>query len=71
MLDIHNYKKRLVRTLGNIQLYLEKGNPKDKYIKMKKGRNFKLNLKLVSTVDLHKLNKDLWGKRSIFILTKH
>lgn len=54
----------------NIQLYKEKKNPQDKYIKMKKDKKFRLNLKMISSVDLHKINPDWWGKKTVFTLKK-
>jgi ubiquinone/menaquinone biosynthesis C-methylase UbiE len=49
-----------------IKLQKEKGNPKDKFLRMQKQSNFKLNLTLVSSQDLHKLNPDKWGTKSTF-----
>jgi ubiquinone/menaquinone biosynthesis C-methylase UbiE len=62
--NIHN----LLSKKKNIYLYKEKKNPQDKVIKMKKNKNFGLNLKLLSSIDLHKINPDWWGKKSIFLL---
>ncbi len=52
----------------NIKLYVEKGNPQDKCIRMTKDPKFNLNLKLISSIDLHAINKKWWGIKSIYIL---
>jgi len=71
--EIWNKDKRvsiyqLLSKKKNIHLYKEKGNPQDKYIKMKKDPNFKMNIKLISKIDLHGINPDWWGTKSIYIL---
>ncbi|MBU0894822.1 MAG: class I SAM-dependent methyltransferase [Nanoarchaeota archaeon] len=52
----------------NIKLYIEKGNPQDKCIRINKDPKFNLNLKLISSIDLHAINKKWWGIKSIYIL---
>ena len=54
----------------NVKLYKEKGNPKDKFLKMKKSPTFNLKLTLLSSYDLHKTNPDKWGTKSTFRLRR-
>ncbi len=61
---------QLLSKKKGVHLYKERGNPQDKYLKMKKDPKFNLNLKLVSSFDLHKINSDWWGTKSVFVLKK-
>lgn len=54
----------------SVHLSKERGNPQDKYLKMKKDPKFRLNLKFISSFNLHNINPDWWGTKSVFVLGK-
>lgn len=54
-----------VKKFKNIQFKKTKQNPMG-YLLMKKGGNFKLGLKYVTSFDLNQLGKNLWGAKAIY-----
>ena len=54
-----------VKKFKNIQFNKTKENPMG-YLLMKKGENFKLDLKYISSFDLHGLGENLWGSKVIY-----
>jgi len=62
-IDWRNYLNKF----KNIQFKTEKGIW-EPYLILKKAKNFNLGLKLISSLDVNKINLDWWGTKSVYII---